>query len=927
MSAAIIHVIFPAKGNRILKNMDYMNNFGILDISIVATYMIGVLFLGVYRSFKTKTVAEYAIGSKKFSLPILVATITATALGASTTIGLAEKGFTLGIVFIAIFLGDVISKLTISKYIACQFDKFSGMISVGEIMRSFYGKQGQIITGIGGTLLSIGYVAAQISATGFIFEYFLNIPYVYGAFIGVGVTIVYSALGGIRGVALTDVVQFAVLIIAIPVVLNIAISTFPSWQDLIDDIPAERFDFFPSGTPAINYISLFIIFCLPILSPAMVQRLLMAKNAKEARLSMKVSAFVEIPFIIIAGSIGIVAYAINSHVSPHIALPHLINTMLPLGVKGLAVAGILAVIMSSADSYLNAAGITFVHDVIKPLRKRFLSEKHELHLNMVITMLLGFSTLFISLYLKNVVDIIVHFFNFWGPVVLVPLVAGILGFTISKKQFFICAFSGFFTFVTWTLFDLKSFFVVDHTLPALMANFGLFFYFLLKKNKTLLDFDVKRLLDLHYQNLLAWWDRQFSSMDSEPPYIAFGVFCTINYNIPYYMWSTQTPSFNNLLLRVIASIFCFFLIIKDYWPTNLRPYLKCYWLFAVWFCLPFFTTYSTLLSHGAPEWLINSQIMLFFLTVLTNWVVFFLILFSGVILGYAAYSLTCGYAAAPIELQDLLSYQTIYMYIFAILIGLLFAKRREQLARKKYDEIQLLSGAIAHEMRTPLSSIGSVARGIERYLPTLITCYKKNTQNEETPPIPSKHLKKIEQAAASLNVTVRQTQNIIDMLLVKVKNLPQEAQWSNVSINECLRSSIQEYPFSKKEKSILCYKENPQDFIFKGDIELMHHVFFNLFKNAFYHVLASGKDNPKVEVFTTETVTLFQVHIKDNGHGIPSAQRAKIFQRFSSARNGGTGIGLAFCRDVIESFGGYIDFDSKENLYTDFVITLPKKIT
>lgn len=113
------------------------------------------------------------------------------------------------------------------------------------------------------------------------------------------------------------------------------------------------------------------------------------------------------------GSIGLVAFAFNSEINGYLALPYLIKEILPIGFKSLAASGMLAVVMSTADSYLNIASISIVHDVINPLRKVPLSDIEKLRTARIGTFIIGILTMVVALMFRGVLDLVVSSLYFW----------------------------------------------------------------------------------------------------------------------------------------------------------------------------------------------------------------------------------------------------------------------------------------------------------------------------------------------------------------------------------------------------------------------------------------------------------------------------------------------------------------------------------
>ncbi|MEM7494870.1 MAG: hypothetical protein AAF471_01740, partial [Myxococcota bacterium] len=153
----------------------------LMDLGIVCVYLLSVLVIGVYFGRKVDTMQGYAIGERNYVTATLVMATFATIIGGGSTIGDAEKAFTVGVTYTAVCLGFPISKWIASRCLAPHFGRFleRDMVSVGEIMGSVYGKPGQVITGISGGVLCSAAVGAQIGALGWVSHYLLGIPQVW----------------------------------------------------------------------------------------------------------------------------------------------------------------------------------------------------------------------------------------------------------------------------------------------------------------------------------------------------------------------------------------------------------------------------------------------------------------------------------------------------------------------------------------------------------------------------------------------------------------------------------------------------------------------------------------------------------------------------------------------------------------------------
>lgn len=181
-----------------------------------------------------------------------------------------------------------------------------------------------------------------------------------------------------------------------------------------------------------------------------------------------IGGLVAIPVYLLVGIIAFVSAILYPGIESSLAFAHLINTTLPAGVKGIAVIGLFSVVMSTADSYLNAAGICLVHDTIKPLSS--MSEKQELLVTRLTTLLLGIFATVVALSFSSILNMMLFSFNFWGPIIVIPLYAILLGYKVNANCFFGGAICGALTFTVW-YFVIQPQFGISGLIPGLMGNF------------------------------------------------------------------------------------------------------------------------------------------------------------------------------------------------------------------------------------------------------------------------------------------------------------------------------------------------------------------------------------------------------------------------------------------------------------------------
>lgn len=442
-----------------------------LDIIIIISYFLITILVGLYSGRNVSNIRDFAVGNKGFSTLVIMMTITATWLDAEAVLVTTTEIYKATLIYTLICASVVISQLLIGYVFAPRMEKILHFMTIGEIIGDMYGKWSRVITGFAGGMLSVGYVASQVKAISIIFTYFFGMDTVFGTIISSLIIVIYSSFGGIKSVTFTDVVQFATLVITIPLICNIGLSEVGGFSELMRQIPSEKLTIFPTDGTFAKYFFYVIILAIPLFSPPIMQRMLLAKNIKQIQDSFLLSAIFNIPFFATVCVIGLTAYVLFPDVAdPNEVFLIFTNNLMPVGLKGLAVAGLLAVIMSSADSFMNTAGLSFSHDMLKPIYGDRLSDKHELFATKLITLLVGIGAIYLSFKYDTILELLLLTFNFWGPVVTMPLVFGVFGVKASSKSFYGAAISGSLMVFIWRSYIADIAGDVDSLLPSLFAS-------------------------------------------------------------------------------------------------------------------------------------------------------------------------------------------------------------------------------------------------------------------------------------------------------------------------------------------------------------------------------------------------------------------------------------------------------------------------
>ena len=418
------------------------------DVGIVIVYILVLVGMGLFGGRKVKGADDFAAADKKYGAPVIFASLAASYVGGGFSVGNAAEAFENGIGMTAALLGFGVVTVLVGKYIAPGVRRFAGVSSTGGIAAAAYGKGAGVLTGLCGFLCCAGVVGAQMEGMGVTLHTLLGVSPTVGVLIGCGVVLLYSTIGGMGAVIAADMVQFFLLALGMPLLLFAALSRAGGVGAVLAATPPSFFDPL-NGRSGAAFLSLLLTMALgEALVPPYTQRLLIGKDLRAASRGTVAAGVFAVPFFLITGLIGLTARALAVTDNAADAMPQLILTVLPVGVRGLVMAAMVSILLSAADGFLNGAAVSLVQDVIAPLCPT-LSDKRRLFLLRVVNFLTGGAAVAAALLLPDVFGILTAAYACWAPLMVVPLAAALLGVRADGRTFFAAVCAGGATAVLW----------------------------------------------------------------------------------------------------------------------------------------------------------------------------------------------------------------------------------------------------------------------------------------------------------------------------------------------------------------------------------------------------------------------------------------------------------------------------------------------
>ena len=682
------------------------------DILVLLAFLILTLAIGIVAGSSLRSFPDYALSGRRYTTGALVLTYLATDIGGGSVFGDTQEVFSQGIIMTAALSGLAVSFLLRAWLLAPRMHRFSDCLTLGDVMAKLYGPRARYIAGLLSLFSALSITALQLIAMGMATACLVGLPAQWGSTAAAVLLATYTAAGGIRAVTATDIFQFLILIVILPTLASLAVSHVGGLEALLQAVPPERWQL--TAHPRASYYGTFFllwaVFSVEMTDPAIMQRLLMAREGRQLRQQQLIVAGADFSFRLVILLLGLSACVLFPTMAASEVLPTLVQTLLPVGLKGLAVAGLFAVILSTADSQLHAASLAVAHDLAVPLRitRPMLWARCS-------TLLLSAGALLISQQGGSLLGWSLVARTITGPLLAFPLVLGILGLKPHPLAFTVSMSAAGVTFAaTYGLLPAHSL----HLAPLLaILSSGLTFlssHLLLHKGLAFAKDD---------QGSTTWWQGAHllqRDAPAGPPYDLFAVCSCLHFLLPHFMWSQPAADHATLLLalRLVGATLCALLLTRTRWPLALKPVVPAFWHLTLAYCLAMMPTVMLLATQGSTEWMLALALSLALLLLLLEWRAFIAITMAGIGAGI-------GFAKACLPTATLSgtdSYLLAYQALLTLLVGCLFARRRQQ----QHSTLSIASRQEATQHKQALQALISASQERAAFIKALRVSSKRN---------------------------------------------------------------------------------------------------------------------------------------------------------------------------------------------------------
>lgn len=390
----------------------------------VGFYMLLMIAVGFYASRDAHTLTDFVVAGRKMPLWLCATSIFATWFGSGTMMGAATAAYEGDLLLmvgepfgsgLALFLSGLLfarmyrrsRRLTWPEFFAARFGKFASAFgSVADMAAA--------LIWLGGVLFTFGVLLESLA----------GLPMAVGIFGGLLVVVVYTMIGGMWAVALTDFIQMTVFVVGMFVLLYFVLDDAGGWNSVVAQLPADAFRPIPKEHSLARWVEYIHVWMgmgvAAIAASTVIQRAMSARTERVAQNSFYIASFAYVTIGLVPLMLGFTATITMPGLDdPNAVLTDLAVAHLHPVLVTLFVGAIISMILSSSDSILLSVGSITSANLL-PLVKRNPSEKLRLQVARFAIPIGGLAATYIAFNASRVVQVLIDSVAVLLAAVIVP---------------------------------------------------------------------------------------------------------------------------------------------------------------------------------------------------------------------------------------------------------------------------------------------------------------------------------------------------------------------------------------------------------------------------------------------------------------------------------------------------------------------------
>ncbi|PIE54421.1 MAG: sodium:solute symporter [Dethiosulfovibrio peptidovorans] len=400
---------------------------GFVDNAIILFFVVVVLGIGYYFSKTAKDMESYYLANRSLPWSLVVGTLAASWYGGIGVVGTVGYAAVYGISTWTIWsIGAHLVRMPLALWVGPRI-QIRTDITVPDLLESLYGKKVAIIGAI-----MMFFVCAQIgeiTAVGYIGQAAWDVSNVLAGTIMVIIVVLLTVLGGLMGVAVTDMIMFFCMVVGVTMCFPSLFENIGGWVGLRQALGENAKLADPTGGMGFWKAVMLLIFCFsPYADPTFYQRFSASNSPRIGRRALLTCFCIWIAFDIVICTTGVIVRALHPDAQPEVAYVQIILENLPIGIRALFIVGLVGAIISTLDSYYLVGGTTLANDIYARFKGiDTLPQKTIVTYTRIAVVMLGIIGLSLAFKFKLVYDAFLFVGSIWMSAAFIPIVGGLVG--------------------------------------------------------------------------------------------------------------------------------------------------------------------------------------------------------------------------------------------------------------------------------------------------------------------------------------------------------------------------------------------------------------------------------------------------------------------------------------------------------------------
>lgn len=396
----------------------------------VLLYLTLNLLVGFWAARRIKTTQDFVIAGRNLSLPLATTALFATWFGSETILGASSEFVEHGLLgVIEDPFGAALCLVLVGLFFARRLYRLD-LLTLNDYFRLRYGRVAEFLSSVFMIPSYFGWIAAQLVALAVILQVILAVPFSYGILLGTIVVFLYTLVGGLWAVSITDFLQSTVILIGLLVLANQLVGQAGGFSVLMAERDPDFLRFFPKreGLAWVHYFAAWITIGLgSIPQQDVFQRVMAAKNERTAVRASFIGGMFYLSFgflPLLIGWAGSILYPELQQGDTQLILPQIVLQKGGIALQVLFFGALLSAILSTTSGAMLAPATVLGENLVKPFWPQI--KDHQLLLVMRLSLVfVAICSCWMAFQSSNIYDLVAQSSALSLVSLFVPLTAGL----------------------------------------------------------------------------------------------------------------------------------------------------------------------------------------------------------------------------------------------------------------------------------------------------------------------------------------------------------------------------------------------------------------------------------------------------------------------------------------------------------------------